>query len=354
MERRLKAIRIDQPVEDAHWFVCSFGCVGVYLAGAKISDDNGRGVPALGAEAALTAVLEGGLSISGAAEIAAPFLPELTAPGRGVQAIVCYGSSLWSTVRRATSRPDFIVVVDDPRGWDRGLADRMWRQVLPPTVYCVRADGAPAKASVVTGRELVIETGFGAKDLHLAGRLSKRVALVWWRDPAARRRIVDAQRSALTLMARLALSRGAGDSVELDAFLRVLLALSYESEIRVVEPGKVEALFDAEREHYRTVGRALLATLGAAPIAGAADTFRLPPGAAARRSETRRRLHRSRRRSYLRWPKYLATFDGWLEYLVQKLARTGTVVSLSDRQRRHPFIFALPVLLRMIRTRRVA
>jgi len=301
---------------------------------------------------ALTELIAAGLDVPGAAQTAAPFLPALTTPGRGVQAVLLYGSALWGALRGATSQPDFIVVVDRPGAWRRGLRDRLWGAVLPPTVYCLRSDSAQAKVNVVTVPQLTSQTGARAKDLHLAGRLSKRVGVVWSRDPEARRRVAGAQRSALELMGRLALSRFTGP-IALDDFMRTLLGLSYEAEIRIVEPGKVAALLEVERAHYRALGRALLAALGAMPLDEAQTRFHVRPGIAAAAGETRRRLRRSRRRAFLRWPKYLATYDGWLDYLLQKLARNGSQVSLTGRQRRHPLIFALPVLLRMIRTRRV-
>ncbi len=178
------------------------------------------------------------------------------------------------------------------------------------------------------------------------------MTLVWSRDPEARQRIVDAQRAALKTMAGLTLGRFDGP-IALDDFLLALLGLSYESEVRIVEPGKVAALLDVEREHYRAVGRALLGALGATPLDASADRFEPPPRAGAAPGELRRFLRRSRRRAYLRWPKYLVTYDGWLDYLLQKLARSGTPVSLTERQRRHPLIFALPILYQMMRTKRV-
>jgi hypothetical protein len=300
----------------------------------------------------LTAVLDAGLSLGGAAETAAPFLPALTEPERGVQAVLLYGSTLWSALRGAGSHPDFIAVVDDLRGWTHGLPARLWGAVLPPTVFHLRAEGAEAKVSVVTERQLAAATESSTRDLHLAGRLSKRVALVWCRDEGARWLVLEAQRAALEVMGRLALARFEV-RVELDEFLETLLGLSYESEIRIVEPGKIRGLYDVEREHYRVLGRALLAALGAMPIEGEPDAFELPPGVSALPTELRRRLRQSRRRAALRLPKYLATYDGWLEYLVQKLARSGNTVSLTERQRRHPLIFAFPVLFRLIRARRV-
>jgi len=269
-----------------------------------------------------------------------------------VSAVLVYGSALWKGVRGATSQPDLIAIVDSFRGWRRGTLDSLWGGMLPPTVYRLRAGDAYAKLCVVTSAQLLRQTSVAAKDLHLAGRLSKRVALVWSRDEAARRQVVSAQAASLRTMARLVLNRFPGE-VELDAFLLALLGLSYQSEIRIHEPGKVQALFSAEAAHYRAVGRALLVGLGAVPLDAAATRFRLAEGSAAPEAETRRLLRRSRRRAYLRWPKYLATYDGWLDYLLAKLARSGSPVTLTERQRRHPFIFALPVLVRMYRTRRV-
>jgi len=328
--------------------------VGPAPNGAVKRDERGGGGSAVGAEEELTALIETGLTVPGAAQIAGPFLSALTfPPERGVQAILLYGSVLWNATRDKTSQPDFIAVVDSLRAWYRRPRDRFWGAVLPPAVHCMREGGALAKVSVVTAGQLASQTGATAKDLHLCGRLSKRVALVWSRDPQARQRIVDAKRAALKTVARLTLARFEG-AVALDDFLLALLGLSYESEVRIVEPGKIAALLDVERDHYRAVGRALLGALGATPIDGSTNSgFRLPPGVAADGRELQRCLSRSRRRAYLRWPKYLATYDGWLDYLLQKLARSGNPVSLTDRQRRHPLIFALPVLYQMMRSKRV-
>jgi hypothetical protein len=219
-------------------------------------------------------------------------------------------------------------------------------------VHCLRVGDALAKVSVVTARQLASQTAISASDLHLAGRLSKRVALVWWRDPQARQRVVDAKRAALKTVARLTLSRFDA-AVTLDDFLLSLLGLSYESEVRIVEPGKLAALLGVERDHYRALGRALLGALGATPVDASESAFQLPPGVAAATGELQRCLRRSRRRAYMRWPKYLVTYDGWLEYLLQKLARSGHQVTLTDRQRRHPLIFALPILYQMMRNKRV-
>lgn len=313
--------------------------------------DDGTSTAAV-ADIRLAAAIEASLSFAGAADVAAPFLPQVVGDSGRVQAVLLYGSVLWNSVRASSSHPDLIVIVDNFRGWHRRWADSLWGAMLPPSVYRLRHGDAYAKLCVATSAQLGRQTSVAAKDLHLAGRLSKRVALVWSRDEACRRQVVAAQAAALKTMARLVLNRFGGE-VELDAFMLALLGLSYESEIRIREPGKTQALFMAEERHYRTVGRALLETFGAVVLDEGATWFQVPAAAAAPVAETRRLLRRSRRRAYLRWPKYLATYDGWLDYLLAKLARSGSPVALTARQRRHPFLFALPVLYRMYRTRRV-
>jgi hypothetical protein len=301
----------------------------------------------------LVALVDGALDMPAAHQTARPFLDELLWPRRnGVRAVLLYGSCLWPSVRGQNSCPDFIVIVDSLRAFHRSFASALLGTVLPPSVYRLRKGGAYAKLSIATAAQLESQCAQSGKDLHLAGRLCKRVALVWARDADSRALVVDAQVAALRTLAPLALSR-LGHRVVLDGFIEALLRLSYESEIRIVEPTKVAALFAAERGHYRAVAEALLCELGSQPDGRSAELV-VPPRAAAPRALLARRLRRSRRRALLRMPKYLLTYDGWLDYLLTKLARTGQPVALSDWQRRLPLILALPVLYRLATARRLA
>jgi hypothetical protein len=289
--------------------------------------------------AGLRALVEAALDMPHARATAAPFVGELARPERSVRAVLLYGSCLWPSVRGASSCPDFIVVVDSLRAFFGSLWPALLGALLPPSVYRLRRGEAQAKLSVVSVAQLAAGCGAEGKDLHLAGRLCKRVALIWARDAQSRALIVEARLAALRTLTPLALARLEPARVGLDTFVDALLRLSYDSEVRIVEPTKVASLFAAEREHYRAVGRALLGEAGvrAAPLA-----------------ELERRLSRSRRRALLRWPKYLVTYDGWLEYLTTKLARAGSPVALSAWQRRLPLVLALPVLYRLAMARRLA
>jgi hypothetical protein len=302
---------------------------------------------------ALAALVDGALEIPGAHESAQPFLHQLVSPRRrAVRAVLLYGSCLWPSVRGQSSHPDLIVIVDSLRAFHGSFGSAVLGAVLPPSVYRLRSGGAYAKLSIATTAQLRSQCAANGKDLHLAGRLSKRVAVLWARDSGSRALVVNAQVAALRTLAPLALSR-LGRRVAVDDFILALLRLSYESEIRIVEPTKVAALFAVEREHYRAVAAALLSELGARPD-GESSQLLVPAAAVAPRARLARRLARSRRRALLRLPKYLLTYDGWLDYLLKKLARTGAPVSLNDWQRRHPLIFALPVLYRLATARRLA
>jgi hypothetical protein len=259
---------------------------------------------------------------------------------------------LWPSVRGQNSHPDFIVIVDSLRRFYGNRRAALLGAILPPTVYRLHSGHVSAKLSVATAEQLRSQCAADARDLHLAGRLSKRVALVWSRDAAARARVVAAQAEALRTLAPLVLSRFDG-RVSTDEFIGALLRISYESEIRIAEPNKVGALFAAERAHYRAVARTLLSELGARAD-GSASAVTFPAEASASPAQLLRLLRRSRRRALLRLPKYLVSYDGWLDYVLKKLARTGTPVALTQRQRRHPLLFGIPVLCQLAISKRLA
>jgi hypothetical protein len=296
---------------------------------------------------AVRAWLEAGLDGPAPYALITPFLPELARPERGVSAVLLYGSCLWPSVRRADSEPDFLVVAE-PAAWHRALGGRLLGAWLPPSVHRLRAGERCAKLSLISPAQLERATSPAAADAHVAGRLTKRVALVWARDPAARAALVDALLAALRLLSSLVLAE-LGERFPLDAFVAALLSVSYRAERRMLEPGKIDALFAAERAYYRGIARALLPALGAAPDGD--DSFVRAAAPARPPAEVAAWLRRSRRRALLRWPKYLLTFDGWLDYALAKLARAGAPIGLSDRQRRHPLLLGWPALYRLFRDR---
>jgi hypothetical protein len=54
-------------------------------------------------------------------------------------------------------------------------------------------------------------------------------------------------------------------------------------------------------------------------------------------------------RATLRWAKYVALYDDWLEYVVRKVERrSGVALELTGRERRWPLVFLWPKLVRFL------
>ena len=64
-------------------------------------------------------------------------------------------------------------------------------------------------------------------------------------------------------------------------------------------------------------------------------------------------MRRSKVRATLRWAKYVALYDDWLDYVVGKIARRSGVAiqEPSSRERRWPLIFLWPKAIRFLRSR---
>jgi len=118
----------------------------------------------------------------------------------------------------------------------------------------------------------------------------------------------------------------------------------YRAEIRPEAPDRAEELVRAD-ERYEAVTAAVLG-----PAKG--GLYTQPYNTDAHKQV---RLWRWRRRwgkttNLLRLMKAAFTFNGGLDYAVDKIARhSGVVVNISDRDRRHPLLAGIRVLREAIR-----
>ncbi|HEY3352346.1 MAG TPA: hypothetical protein VGQ83_03790 [Polyangia bacterium] len=279
--------------------------------------------------------------------------------GRGdtIAAVVYYGSHLWTETRKASSVPDFYVIADDLRAFHGARwRDALINAVMPPNVYYPRyapvTPGQPpltCKLSTISLAQLAAETAVDASDAHHIGRFSKRVGIIWHRDEAAAAAVVEASVQAMRAVTRHALVL-LGPRFTLEELVLAALGLSYRGERRLTEPDKIANLLRAERDFYLQAYALVLdahAAEGGALTrhgAGADATYQQPPADPRAARRTAAFLDRSRRREKLRWPKYLVTFDNWLDYLLDKLERhSGIRLELTERQRRYPLIFGWPL-----------
>jgi hypothetical protein len=289
-------------------------------------------------------------------------LLEAQAGGRSqVLAIILYGSCLSAETRKTGAFFDFFVIVDGYGDYFARTTHAMVGPVLPPSVfYTVFQPDHPqgalrCKYNVISRAQFIDETGAGASDIHTLGRFSKRVGLVYARDPASGRLVEERIETAMRTVMGHALTRLEG-RFSFEELLLALLGISYEGEHRVKEASKVRALLDAERPYYEAAYGALAdERLAGGELVAADDGGLELPGAGspdqlAARRRTERFLSLSRLRGVCRWPKYLLTVDNWVEIVLDKLERhNGVKLELTPLQRRYPLLFGWGHLARLLR-----
>ncbi len=295
------------------------------------------------------------------------------AAGEVLASVVFFGSRRSGAATNPWSAYDLFVVVDAHRPFFTALraAGLCGRRpglmaavggVLPPSQVSIRLerDGLlplRAKAAVLTSRQLARETGPGRHDHFCVARLFQPTQLLYARDEAARQAALLAIESAHR--ATYEWSRpGLPPAFEAEGYTRRLLQLSMGSEIRPETGDRAGQLWEVQREYHRQVYPALLEDL-----AERGELVQVPGGyalvrPAGRLERLRNRLYfrRSLARATLRWAKHVVTFEGWLEYIVQKVERhsDGPPLELSARERRYPLIFLWPRLWRFLRDKRRA
>jgi len=289
--------------------------------------------------------------------------------GPGTVALLHYGSHAQRAETGPDSAWDYFVIVDAygpayralaaalPRGFPVGRGTLLSR-ILPPNVISVTApdtgDARLAKCCVLSERDLTRACSVRPRDHFVRARLFQQTHLVWARDAAGRARVVDAIASARRetfawgrpfLPARF----------DARTYGRTLLEVSYAGEIRPEAAQHVDVLLDAQGATLIPMFETLLAHLesrGALSRIGEGYRDPRPPGAVAR-AGARAWFGWSKVRATLRWMKYVALYDDWLDYVVRKVERrSGVRLELTERERRWPLVFLWPKAVRFIAGRR--
>ena len=284
--------------------------------------------------------------------------------GRAVAAVVFFGSRKHRASPQATSAYDLFVVTRDYHAFYRalqaaGLVHRSPRLLaalnlfLPPNQLSIRPEmrGVHVKCAVVSLRHLQRETSERRHDHFIIGRLFQPAEVVYSANAAAADAVLECLTRAHALTYRwvrpwLPAAFDAGE------YGRALLRVSFGREIRPEPGARVDALWEAQQEYFRSVYGVLLEDL-----AEAGELRRAPGGYSLARPPGlleevvgRARLRWSLVRATLRWGKHILTFEGWLEFLLGKARRhTGREIVLTQRERRMPLLFLWPRVLRYLR-----
>jgi hypothetical protein len=269
--------------------------------------------------------------------------------GAAVTAVLLYGSYLRG---KRDTLLDFYVLLDD---LDAALPSR-WQavgnRVLPPNVYYVALPAAgdrPAvRAKYATMTLKQFEQSMRRFQSYFWARFTQPAGLIQARDDDVRRRVVNAMAVAVdTFMCNLA--PGLPASVSAAEVWGRGFSLTYRCELRAERAETGQSLYEQQIEFFDALLAAYAA--GSRPaLEATASGYR--PRAAQRSGTLRWRLRAAQGKglSVLRLIKAAGTFDDPLDYLLWKIERhSGVYIAPTERQRRHPLIFAWPLLFRLYR-----
>jgi hypothetical protein len=277
--------------------------------------------------------------------------------GESLAAVLFYGSCLRNQTREGVL--DFYALVDDYRGTYGPGALAFSNAVLPPNVFYLEHAGQRAKLAVLSLRDFARAAGGRAIRPAIWARFCQPFAVAWARDDAARERVIGAAADAI----RTAVIRGLGllPSNGRDALFTpedlwtALFRETYGSELRTESDDSVRRLYRANAQRYDRVLDAVLDEFEARQLIELERRGRTRVVSDA--AELLARPRRARRVvakgiGAVQLVKSAVTFGDWMPYALWKLERhTGTRLEPSERQRRHPFLFGWPLVVRALAKR---
>jgi len=284
--------------------------------------------------------------------------------GAAVAAVLFYGSCLRR--RSAEGVLDFYVLVDDYRACygNRPLA---WlNALLPPNVFHLELptpEGELAcKYALLSLRDFARATSPRSLRPAIWARFCQPSLAIWTRDEGTRAAVQQGCAAALRTAVLRALplfpDEDGRQRLRGEDFWPSLFADTYASELRTESPHTIRGLYHGARGRFDralALGLKALETEGVLELHdGGPETIVVQsPGALTRARQIRRiRGPLARLLAVAQLFKSAITFGDWVPYALWKLERhTGTRIELSERQRRHPFLFAWPEIFRVLRSR---
>jgi len=282
--------------------------------------------------------------------------------GASLAGVLFYGSCL----RRGSDEGvlDFYALVDDYRGAYRSRALRLANAALPPNVFYLELPRGDtrlrAKYAVFSLRDFARAVQLSALRTGTWARFCQPTVCAYARDGAALAALVDLLCAAVesAVLRGVALLPGEGDvrDVTPESLWLGLFRETYASELRPENDDGPLAIYAADPPRYARALAAALEALARADrvrvLEAAGERWRVacPPGSLAsarRRAALRRPLAKAA--TTVQLLKSALTFGDWLPYALWKLERhTGTRLEPSERQRRHPFVFGWPLIVRVL------
>lgn len=280
--------------------------------------------------------------------------------GTAVAAVLFYGSCLRRD--RVEGVLDFYVIVDSYRAAYGGRVLAALNAALPPNVFYVehvhRGERLRAKYAVFSRRDFDARAA-GGPDARVWSRFCQPARVVHARDVAAGdwvvAAVVQATRTAVAHMLCWLPGQEPVQHFEPASLWTNGFRETYGSELRGEAGATIDSLYTTQAARFDRFARLVLESDDRVRVKSAGAAFEVESDPAWR--ERMRREWRLRRRvakaiTALGLLKTAYTFDDWVSYVLWKIERhSGKPVEITERQRRHPFLFAWPVLFRLLRER---
>lgn len=270
--------------------------------------------------------------------------------GESLQSIVLYGSYLRG--KRDTLLDCYALLDGAPvaamKPWHRLL-----QRVLPPNVYYLSRTelGVDAHAKVATVDALQLAQAI-RNDSHsyFWSRFAQPCATIFARDENSADNVERLRTEALSRCLQESERLAPLDQDPL-ARWQLLFQHTYQAELRSESPERAAELVQTHAPYYRALSSAWAgsrSTDATSPGESAAAASLIAGWSVERQWRWRRWIGKCL--SLLRLMKAAFTFSDGLDYLLWKVERhSGVALTATDRQRRHPLLFAWPLVWRAYR-----
>lgn len=270
--------------------------------------------------------------------------------GSAVRALLFYGSALREG-EGAGRMLDFYVIVDRYRSLSGSWLATLAAWALPPSVHFLqisdtRGQRLTSKYAVISERAFHRRAGGGSFESMLWARFAQPATILTG-DPAVRAALIVTLARACRHFAAEVTPLLSGPVGPAEVWRRGLCE-SYRTELRPERPGPRAAEIVARfAERYAGLSAILLPGDGAGGVV-LPDAGRMARGFCAARWALRRLIGKPL--GAARVLKAATTFDGGLDYVLDKLARhSGARVTVGAWARRHPILAAPAIAWRLWR-----
>lgn len=273
--------------------------------------------------------------------------------GDSVIAIVFYGSCL-RTKQYDDAMLDFYVIVDDYKNCYASKLERLANLLLPPNVYFLQTDinqkQHVSKYAVIALKDLRQRVSINSFHPYFWARFCQPISVPYVNDEKTYKEICRIQAIAIeTFLISTQKHQHLNINQDLDSEVWIHgFELTYAAELRAESEGRAKQIFDDNKDFYLGISRCL----------NSLNNQSLPKNTLCKRRHFdwcwRMRNILGRVLSILRLFKASFTFKNGVDYIAWKIERhTGEKILVSQRLRRFPWIFAWPILYKLLSKRTI-